>query len=43
MNLTLLLSVALGGSIGAVMRFGGSYYINKLLGTAFPYGTLKLY
>jgi len=40
MNLTLLLSVALGGSIGAVMRFGGSYYINKLLGTAFPYGTL---
>jgi len=40
MNLSLILSVALGGSIGAVMRFSGSYYINKLLGTAFPYGTL---
>ena len=40
MNLGILLSVAIGGSIGALMRFLGSFYINKLLGTAFPYGTL---
>ena len=40
MNLSIILSVAIGGSIGAVMRFLGSFYINKLLGTAFPYGTL---
>lgn len=40
MNIAIILSVALGGSIGAVMRFLGSFYINKLLGPAFTYGTL---
>ena len=40
MNLAILISVAIGGSIGALMRFLGSFYINKLLGTGFPYGTL---
>ncbi len=40
MNLAILISVAIGGSIGALMRFLGSFYINKLLGTSFPYGTL---
>jgi len=40
MNLSIILSVALGGSIGAIMRFLGSFYINKLLGATFPYGTL---
>jgi len=40
MNLSLILAVALGGSIGAVMRYLGSFYLNKLLGTTFPYGTL---
>ncbi len=40
MNLAIIISVAIGGSIGAVMRFLGSYYINKLLGTSFAYGTL---
>ena len=40
MNIAVLISVALGGSIGALMRFLGSFYINKLLGSTFPYGTL---
>ena len=40
MNLSILISVAIGGSIGALMRFLGSFYINKLLGAGFPYGTL---
>lgn len=40
MNLSLILSVGIGGFIGAILRFSGSYYINKLLGTSFPYGTL---
>ena len=40
MNFSLILSVGIGGFIGAIMRFSGSYYINKLLGTSFPYGTL---
>jgi len=40
MNLAILVSVAIGGSIGALMRFLGSFYINKLLGADFPYGTL---
>ncbi len=40
MNLSIILYIAIGGSIGAIMRFVGSFYINKLLGAAFPYGTL---
>ncbi len=34
------MNLAIISSIGAVMRFLGSYYINKLLGTSFAYGTL---
>ena len=35
-----ILSIALGGSIGAVMRFLMSTGIHGLLGRGFPYGTL---
>ena len=40
MNFSLILAVGVGGFIGAIFRFSGSYYINKLLGVSFPYGTL---
>ena len=40
MNLSLIMAVALGGSIGAVLRFVISFYVNKLAGTSFAYGTL---
>jgi len=40
MNIAILISVGMGGAIGALMRFLGSFYINKLLGASFPYGTL---
>jgi len=36
----LLLSVALGGSIGAVLRFVISGWIQKASGSLFPFGTL---
>ncbi len=39
MNLTLILAVGIGGFIGAILRFSGSYYINKLIGASFPFGT----
>jgi len=42
MNLSIILSVALGGMIGALGRFFISTYINKLLGTSFAYGTLTV-
>ncbi len=42
MSLYIILAVALGGSIGAVLRFLISFYINKLLGTSFAYGTLSV-
>ena len=40
MNLSLIFAVAIGGSIGAVLRFVLSFYINKLLGSSFAFGTL---
>ena len=40
MNFNLILAVGIGGFIGAIFRFSGSYYINKFLGASFPYGTL---
>ncbi len=40
MNFSLILAVGAGGFIGAILRFSGSYYIGKLLGASFPYGTL---
>jgi CrcB protein len=42
MNFALIISVAIGGSIGAVMRFVGSAYVNKLIGSTFPFGTLSV-
>ena len=40
MNLSFLLAVGIGGFIGAILRFSSSYYINKLIGASFPFGTL---
>jgi len=40
MKLSLIFAIAIGGSIGAVMRYLASFYINKLLGVSFAYGTL---
>ncbi len=40
MQWSLLLSVALGGSIGAVLRFLISGWIQKASGSLFPFGTL---
>ncbi len=42
MNFNLLIFVAIGGSIGAVLRFVISYYCNKFLGSNFAYGTLTV-
>ena len=32
--------IALGGAVGAVLRFAMSYGVHSLLGRGFPYGTL---
>lgn len=37
-----LLTIAGGGALGAVLRFGMSSYIYRLLGRDFPYGTLAV-
>ena len=42
MNLTLIFFVAIGGSIGAVLRYLTSFYVHKLLGSSFAYGTLSV-
>ena len=42
MNLYLILSVAIGGSIGALGRFFISAYVNRILGITFAYGTLSV-
>jgi len=39
-SLGVLLSVAIGGGIGAVARFLLSAYLNKIFGATFPVGTL---
>lgn len=36
------LAVALGGSLGAVVRYILSSHIGKVLGSGFPYGTLAV-
>lgn len=36
----LLIVIALGGAVGAVMRFLVAQYVNQLWGAYFPYGTL---
>jgi CrcB protein len=35
-----ILAIALGGSIGAVLRYLSSTGLHLLMGRAFPYGTL---
>jgi len=42
MNLSIILSVAFGGMIGALGRFFISAYVNKWLGSSFAYGTLTV-
>jgi len=42
MNLVLLLSVGIGGFIGAILRFSISTWIGKTTTTAFPWGTLSV-
>lgn len=37
-----LLAIAAGGAVGAVLRFGVSSNIYRLLGKEFPYGTLAV-
>ena len=37
-----LLAIAGGGALGALLRFGMSSYIYRLLGRDFPYGTLAV-
>jgi len=37
-----LLFVAFGGAIGAVFRYGVSGFSHRILGTAFPWGTLAV-
>jgi CrcB protein len=40
--LNTLFYIALGGAVGAVMRYGVSNGIHALLGRGFPYGTLTV-
>ena len=40
MNFTIILAIGLGGFLGAVSRFLISTFVHKLVGPAFPYGTL---
>ena len=42
MNLGLLLSVGLGGFVGAILRFSISDWVNKLSSSSFPFGTLSV-
>lgn len=37
-----ILAIAIGGSLGAVMRYLTSTSVYRLLGTEFPYGTLTV-
>jgi len=42
MNLGLMLSVGIGGFIGAILRFSISIWVGKATTTAFPWGTLSV-
>jgi CrcB protein len=42
MNLKLLLFIATGGAVGAMLRYATSTGLHKLLGYGFPYGTLAV-
>ena len=37
-----LLTIAGGGALGAILRFGMSAYVYRVLGRDFPYGTLAV-
>ena len=37
-----LIAIAIGGSVGAVMRYLTSISVHRLFGTDFPYGTLTV-
>lgn len=37
-----LLTIAGGGALGAILRFGMSSYVYRILGRDFPYGTLAV-
>jgi len=42
MNIALLLSIGLGGFIGAILRFSISSWVGKLVTTTLPFGTLSV-
>jgi len=42
MNIGLLLSIGIGGFIGAILRFSISDLVGKATTTAFPFGTLSV-
>ena len=42
MNFGLLLSIGIGGFIGAILRFSISGWVGKATTTAFPFGTLSV-
>ena len=42
MSAVAIFSVALGGAIGSIARYCVGVYASKLLGTAFPWGTLLI-
>ena len=42
MNLGLLLSVGIGGFIGAILRFSISTWVGKATTSSFPWGTLSV-
>lgn len=36
----MIVAIAIGGAIGAVLRYGASNWVAQIAGTGFPYGTL---
>ena len=42
MNFSLLLSVGMGGFIGAILRFSLSEWVKQLSNSSFPFGTLSV-
>ncbi len=42
MNLSLILSVGVGGFLGAIIRFTLSTWVQRLSGSTFPFGTLSV-
>jgi len=42
MNIGLLLSIGIGGFIGAILRFSISGWVGKVTTTSFPFGTLSV-